>query len=188
MFNSAAHDAQFYRTQKLQTESEKLQISQSAKIDEILQELKAVERQVNFQMQAQGLDSMGFIDHVNSLTQRFAKLRISQTVLDREQSILKSLDFSARRVRHRTIPEAHQKTFRWVYQQSGDNSEAAKLGHWLANSNGIFWTSGKPGSGKSTFMKFVADNERTRTLISQWAAPKPAAISSHYFWTAGTAL
>ncbi|KAK0645399.1 hypothetical protein B0T16DRAFT_411116 [Cercophora newfieldiana] len=189
---TSLHDAQFRQMEKVQAESHKLQIDQSTRIDEILKELRAIEIQVDSQAQNQRPDSTGLPqvpDGMHLLGRRFSSLQISQTILDREQSLLKSLDFSARPIRHRSIPEAHSKTFRWVFQPSqGAPSAATRLGHWLENSSGIFWISGKPGSGKSTFMKFVAGDDRTGKLVSQWATSMPSAISSHYFWAAGTSL
>ena len=79
--------------------------------------------------------------------------------------------------------------FEWVYHSPADSASVATyLGIWLKTDHGIFWTSRKPGSGKSTFIKFVAGEPRTRDLLSQWAGMKPVAIASHYFWSAGNSL
>lgn len=127
---------------------------------------------------------------IESLEQRLAKLCVSQEDLAKEQAIMKSLSFKSRPIRHTSIPAAHQKTFGWVYCQpaSGVLPSAIHVRTWLREKDGIFWVSGKPGSGKSTFMKFIADEPRTRALLSEWSAPKPVVIASHYFWSAGTAM
>jgi len=57
---------------------------------------------------------------------------------------------------------------------------------WLENGEGIFWVSGKPGAGKSTLMKYIADHDKTREALARWSAPKPVVLVSHYFWCAGT--
>lgn len=33
---------------------------------------------------------------------------------------------------------------------------AVDLTSWLQNGKGLFWVSGEPGSGKSTFMKYIS--------------------------------
>jgi len=58
---------------------------------------------------------------------------------------------------------------------------------WLRAGRGIFWVSGKAGSGKSTLIKFLTDHEQTEKLLNEWA-PKTCIIGSHFFWNAGTSL
>ncbi|KAK0705998.1 hypothetical protein B0T26DRAFT_603900, partial [Lasiosphaeria miniovina] len=59
---------------------------------------------------------------------------------------------------------------------------------WLKHGKGTFWISGKPGSGKSTLMKFVADHDSTVQALTAWSSPKPPIIACHYFWSAGTSM
>ncbi|KAH7166479.1 hypothetical protein EDB81DRAFT_943351 [Dactylonectria macrodidyma] len=56
---------------------------------------------------------------------------------------------------------------------------------WLQSDNrNIFWIRGKPGSGKSTLMKFVIDNDNTGKLLGRW---RPGTkILSHFFWKIGS--
>ncbi|RSL63529.1 hypothetical protein CEP54_005139 [Fusarium duplospermum] len=57
---------------------------------------------------------------------------------------------------------------------------------WLKFKDPIYWISGKPGSGKSTLMKFVSSNPKTRTYLNKW---QPGVrILSHYFWKAGSEM
>ncbi|OAA49691.1 NACHT nucleoside triphosphatase [Cordyceps fumosorosea ARSEF 2679] len=126
--------------------------------------------------------------------------------LQRDHAVLRSLAFRSNVARHDTIPEAHQKTFSWVFSvprsqnedepppPSSSSSSSSlfspnlSLHTWLERGHGIFWVSGKPGAGKSTLVKFIADHERTRTALARWSAPKQAAVVSHYFWCAGTPM
>jgi hypothetical protein len=41
--------------------------------------------------------------------------------------------------------------------------------HWLSSGNGIYHISGKLGSGKSTLMKFLCEQKRTKEHLKQWA-------------------
>ncbi|KAK4495862.1 hypothetical protein PRZ48_013130 [Zasmidium cellare] len=47
---------------------------------------------------------------------------------------------------------------------------------------------GKPGSGKSTLMKFLMRHPRTKELLRTWAGDEDLIIADHYFWDAGTSL
>ncbi|OTA93618.1 hypothetical protein M434DRAFT_63356, partial [Hypoxylon sp. CO27-5] len=60
--------------------------------------------------------------------------------------------------------------------------------NWLRKSSGVFWVSGKPGSGKSTLMKFLASHAKTRDAIQSWASPGKAVIASHFFWFSGVSM
>ncbi|KAI5456090.1 hypothetical protein BGZ63DRAFT_418115 [Mariannaea sp. PMI_226] len=100
-----------------------------------------------------------------------------------------------RQYRHNSIPEAHQETFRWVFTASRcqkapegkrQQGSESKLIKWLEHGSGVFWVSGKPGSGKSTFMKFVANHRKTAEALSKWSHPLQAITSSCYFWSSGT--
>ncbi|KAK3695658.1 hypothetical protein B0T22DRAFT_478288 [Podospora appendiculata] len=62
------------------------------------------------------------------------------------------------------------------------------LSDWLHSGSGIFWVFGRAGSGKSTLMKFLADEPGTCEALVQWAEPKQAVIVAHYFWSAGTPM
>ncbi|KAK0620470.1 hypothetical protein B0T14DRAFT_521495 [Immersiella caudata] len=77
-------------------------------------------------------------------------------------SILQSLRFSSMKFRHSKIPDAHTNTFQWMLSE--------KFAAWLRSNDPIFWLSGKPGSGKSTCMKFLANNEETtEKCLRYWA-------------------
>ncbi|KAK2001898.1 hypothetical protein LX36DRAFT_310142 [Colletotrichum falcatum] len=99
-------------------------------------------------------------------------------------AILKSLQFAQIKERQSEIPEAHRRTFEWVF---GDDSPVY-LSAWLRESAGLFWITGKPGSGKSTLMKFILRHEQTMLLAGHWASPQPLIVASHFFWSAGTAI
>lgn len=109
------------------------------------------------------------------------------SILAQQQAIITSLSFDTRRMRYESIPEAHEKTFTWVYRKDLKYQvQQGKMAEWLRNGSGIFWVSGKPGSGKSTFMKYVCNNRQTPEALATWAKPQKVVIASHYFWIAGT--
>ncbi|KAL6358989.1 hypothetical protein LRP88_09187 [Fusarium phalaenopsidis] len=57
---------------------------------------------------------------------------------------------------------------------------------WLESNEPIYWISGKPGSGKSTLMKFVSSSPKTKRLLRKWQPE--VQIFSHYFWKAGSEM
>ncbi|KAF4834851.1 hypothetical protein CGCTS75_v002783 [Colletotrichum tropicale] len=101
------------------------------------------------------------------------------------RAILKSLHFAQIKERQNEIPQAHRNTFEWIFEESSPESFSS----WLRHSDGgIFWVTGKPGSGKSTLMKLILGHRTTSTLAGAWAGSKPLIIASHFFWSVGTKL
>ncbi|KAF2628424.1 hypothetical protein BU25DRAFT_35405 [Macroventuria anomochaeta] len=77
------------------------------------------------------------------------------TSLDEEekQLFMSTLRFDQIDARHITIKNAHAKTCKWLLHKSEyvDWLDTAKLPHH----HGFLWIKGKPGTGKSTLMKFA---------------------------------
>lgn len=129
---------------------------------------------------------------ITSLEGQMAQLSLSKAAAAKEHLILKSLSFKSRPIRYSSIPEAHSRTFEWAFEdhhsRSKEDTETSDLLAWLREGKGFFWVSGKPGSGKSTFMKFVADHPSTLSALTRWASPRRTVLASHYFWSAGTPM
>jgi hypothetical protein len=51
-----------------------------------------------------------------------------------------------------------------------------------------FMITGKPGSGKSTFMKFITGHEQTQSALDTWSGGRRLVVASFYFWSSGTPL
>jgi hypothetical protein len=47
---------------------------------------------------------------------------------------------------------------------------------------------GKPGSGKSTLMKYLVHHPKTMSLLNQWAGEKDLTLAYYYFWNSGTEM
>jgi hypothetical protein len=106
--------------------------------------------------------------------------------VSKEVKILRSLSFRSMEDWRAKIVEAHSTTFEWVFKShmlpSSDARSRIGLGRWLRSSEGIFWVSGKAGSGKSTFIKWLYNEPRTLAELQKWA--KGAELV--YFWNSGT--
>jgi hypothetical protein len=81
--------------------------------------------------------------------------------------LLKIIDFKERCVRQQHISglDTTQKTFKWIWTSSFKT--------WLEDDTPFFWISGKPASGKSTLMNYIAHaGETIETLqdahAKQW--------------------
>lgn len=106
-----------------------------------------------------------------------------------EKAVLKSLDYDCRPVPYEAIHPAHESTFQWIY--SSPSQSSPKPHHfleWLQKGNGLFWIRGKPGAGKSTLMKYITANPRTKVALQTWANPDRAITGTHYFWSSGSPM
>ncbi|RYO95808.1 hypothetical protein DL765_011770 [Monosporascus sp. GIB2] len=79
--------------------------------------------------------------------------------LDRRKELLDSLLFERIDSRHEEIRDAHTQTCEWLLQdpQYLDWLDPRKY----SQHHGFLWIKGKPGSGKSTLMKFLLGNAKT---------------------------
>jgi hypothetical protein len=118
-------------------------------------------------------------------------LKTAADVTQADQQLLEALHFSQISARHHDIERAHSRTFEWMfynYNSSNHYQGRVKFKDWLESKDGIFWIHGKPGSGKSTLMKFLYNNDRTRKYLQVWAGDRRLIIAKFYFWTAGSTL
>jgi hypothetical protein len=70
--------------------------------------------------------------------------------------LLASLHLPETQERFDQVDEAYENTCEWIFKK-----EELGFVEWLRSGRGIFWISGKPGSGKSTLMKFVVSSHQT---------------------------
>ncbi|EGP87705.1 uncharacterized protein MYCGRDRAFT_71829 [Zymoseptoria tritici IPO323] len=104
--------------------------------------------------------------------------------LARQLPILDSLAFLDMPQREVEITEAFSNTYSWIFLP-----HLSAFASWLAAGSGTFWISGNPGSGKSTLMKFIANQDgNLRKMLESWADGKTLILSKHFFWGTGTAL
>jgi Cdc6-like AAA superfamily ATPase len=102
---------------------------------------------------------------------------------DTRQDLLRSLRADELRFRRDTIEESFAGTFDWVF----DTMETG-FTEWLQNGSGIFWINGKPGSGKSTLMKFIVDDQRTQDYLVSWKSHYPYLVASFFFHHRGSPM
>lgn len=118
-----------------------------------------------------------------------------------KERFLGSLQFPEVNARKNQVDDSAPRTFNWVLRigepprghETGEAEAKGKgeeiLPPWddfvdfLESEATLYWVSGKPGSGKSTLMKFIEGRQETRDALNRWRPD--TAILSHYFWLPG---
>ncbi|KAG4293471.1 hypothetical protein FPRO06_00056 [Fusarium proliferatum] len=106
----------------------------------------------------------------------------------RQARILNTLWFRMINDRSESISKNHRDTLQWAIEGSNNTESWHDLPSWLLNGSGIYWVSGKAGSGKSTLMKFVFGHQRTTSILSQWANGGRVLTCHYFFSNLGTDL
>lgn len=104
-----------------------------------------------------------------------------------QDKILQKLWFRTIASREENIGDAHGKTLQWLFEPPKDGVPWDDLGEWLRTGSGLYWVSGKAGSGKSTLMKLLYHSPRTNAALSNWAGDKGYALFGFFVWNLGTA-
>ncbi|KAJ8063990.1 hypothetical protein OCU04_007835 [Sclerotinia nivalis] len=124
-------------------------------------------------------------EHSNTRTIIFDQ-QVSRQKRQAELSILETLKFSSMNLRYETIAEAHQQTFEWIFcDPEVERKSWSHFNEWLRCENGIYWIHGKPGSGKSTLMRFIVQDPRSHEYAKTWAQKVALETPSFFFWNSG---
>ncbi|RYP08545.1 hypothetical protein DL765_008750 [Monosporascus sp. GIB2] len=124
---------------------------------------------------------------------QLASLKTKLDILQREQStcarqikVLESLYFPELRRRWSQIRKADQRSNEWIYDR-----QQTSFMSWLESQkkgDGLFYITGRAGSGKSTLMKYVYENPRTARTLEKRAGTGKLYTASYYFWNQGTEM
>ncbi|GFP53887.1 hypothetical protein TASIC1_0003026500 [Trichoderma asperellum] len=109
---------------------------------------------------------------------------IERRGIQKREHILQTLNFNQLHERELAVGEAHEGTATWIF----DETKPTNFVKWLQKSNGIYWITGKAGSGKSTLMKFLTDHPKTLQYLTEWANGNDLIVAKHYFWSPGTTM
>lgn len=104
------------------------------------------------------------------------------------QRFLESLWFPEIYRRQENIHEAHEKTFQWIYEPDKTTQWWDNFVYWLQNGQHTYWIHGKAGSGKSTLMNYIYQDDRTAASLKAWSGSKELLMPGFFFWNAGQAL
>ncbi|CZR65525.1 uncharacterized protein PAC_15425 [Phialocephala subalpina] len=100
--------------------------------------------------------------------------------------LLASLHYIEMESRSENVSEAYEETFQWIFSPySAANQKWSNFVQFLKSDQGLYWITGKPGSGKSTLMKYIKNDHRTAAHLNKWAGGKKLYLAGFYFWCAG---
>lgn len=115
--------------------------------------------------------------------------------------ILDSLAFPEMHARRDSVRETEEFAYDWLFDAhdvEGDDlfwcqeqcaQSRSLLVSWLIGPHEEpFWVSGKPGSGKSMFMKALQNHPHTIDMLRDWSQDAKLVVLDHYFWLAGSQL
>ncbi|KAK0639896.1 hypothetical protein B0T16DRAFT_361557 [Cercophora newfieldiana] len=110
-----------------------------------------------------------------------------------QKDFILTLNYKEREYRESAISSPYDKTFQWMFNDD-PNRKNAEFSQWLASDSSLFWITGKPGSGKSTLMKYISDFKSEgegaalcRQQLLAWAGSSELLTASFYFWASGSA-
>ena len=106
------------------------------------------------------------------------------------------------------IVQAYEKTFRWIFQDDpSQQNRWSNFREWLESDSQIYWITGKAGSGKSTLIKYICQEENCHALSSadsltvegadmqglsrctkylkKWAGDSRVITAAFFFWNSG---
>ena len=133
-----------------------------------------------------GLPALMKSEH--AATQQFIADQLSQLRSDlmidaHYNKVLDSLFFPEMTSRFEDIEPAHRRTYEWIFKDEPNTQmQWDDFNHWLKSSDDIYWVIGKPGSGKSTLMRFINEHEATEKAISAWSEPLTCARAAFSLW------
>lgn len=104
----------------------------------------------------------------------------------RQDRVLARLWFRRMEDRRESIAPNHAKTLRWALEPPNDIGSWDDLQAWLRSGSGIYWISGKAGSGKSTLIKYLYTHRRTSTILSEWASGGRYLLCNFFFSNLGS--
>lgn len=82
--------------------------------------------------------------------------------------VLRALGPLAAQARESEVAIHHRKTFEWIVESDSSSAPDSGFLDWLKRGTGLFHIAGKPGSGKSTLMKFLANDSRVVEALGEW--------------------
>lgn len=95
--------------------------------------------------------------------------------------------------RHDAVAKPFKDTYTWVFAAEPTKRDGQHLWSsfptWLQSDvTTPYWITGKPGSGKSTLVKYILHSPALKEHLATWAGGLPLHITSFFAWIAGSNL
>ncbi|KAF5262706.1 hypothetical protein FOXYS1_6562 [Fusarium oxysporum] len=107
--------------------------------------------------------------------------------------ILESLSYKSMHDRESQVTEAHGKTLDWIFDNSPIHQSLRQnfrdsFVSWLSSTElgPIYWITGKPGSGKSTLVRYLSQHPVALYHLRRWGGKKRVNTAGFFFWTSGS--
>ncbi|KAF5714994.1 P-loop containing protein [Fusarium mundagurra] len=183
--SAAQQSAIFQSIKKLQHGQSKLEVTQVEFGRQFLMEIK--KHVGNADGERWRKDLLGAIH--NRSRPRLQTTTQPRGKVDIRRRLIKSIEFQDMDGREIRITKASKETFKWIYESpTTDVLPWASFRAFLQREeSGMYWITGKPGSGKSTLMKYLMKNDRTYDLLRRWA-PEGVITGAFYFWNSGDSM
>jgi energy-coupling factor transporter ATP-binding protein EcfA2 len=160
----------------------------SKKSDDLIKQINSVKFKLD-----QAVDNHPrWLEHISKLQKLFEASHLTIEEIKCHQ-VLKAIAFQDIRTRRYEIGnvELAEDTFEWMVKDKTVPTSHQHLKQsfrtWLEEGEGIFHISGKPGSGKSTMMNFLANHPETRTQLDKWASNGNRIVTASMFlWNLGS--
>ncbi|PYH39183.1 uncharacterized protein BO87DRAFT_438145 [Aspergillus neoniger CBS 115656] len=168
-----------YKIERLIEENERLDVNRTKELETLRNQITSAVHEIISDVRQEGQKMRAW----SALYAGSQKGKVYST----EQLLLNSLVFRLINYRYQAIPKEHAKTFAWVFDQDTELDRTlppVNFVDWLRQDNGLYWISGKPGSGKSTLIKFLTGHEQTQQHLGTWSGDNKLVLASFYFWSA----
>ncbi|KAH7186989.1 hypothetical protein DER44DRAFT_737016 [Fusarium oxysporum] len=134
-----------------------------------------------------------WVEHISKLQKLFEASHLTIEEIKCHQ-VLKAIAFQDIRIRRHEIGKVKlaEDTFEWMVKDEmvppSHQHLRQSFRSWLEKGEGIFHIIGKPGSGKSTMMNFLANHPETRSQLDKWARNGNGIVmASVFLWNLGSA-
>ncbi|KAK3647282.1 hypothetical protein LTR56_008113 [Elasticomyces elasticus] len=96
--------------------------------------------------------------------------------------------------RRNEVKTACPDTLEWIFMEGPTEivrrpwRPGVSFASWLRSSDSLYWISGKAGSGKSTLMAHLLNEDRTVEALQLWASECELLRLNYFFWRPGSTL
>lgn len=132
--------------------------------------------------------------HVTAQVDRMEKIRIDDRFYEQVTQSLFYPEIFARQEQVDNTFDGLENTYQWIFDepeahQSTDSKERPHwhdFAQWLREGQGVYWINGKAGSGKSTLMNYICNDNRRLELLKEWCSYRLLLTPIFFFWNAGS--
>ncbi|KAK8088288.1 hypothetical protein PG997_003249 [Apiospora hydei] len=185
------------RVQEILEGLDNLQGSSEADNAQLVKEIEAIPTKLSSRLD--GLET-AVKKRLDQTDQTGAAFHKESRQMEFHEEFMQSLFFPEMARRESEIKDAAPGTLHWIYGQElvaeSDGEDSIKWNRatfegfvdWLRYDDCEYWISGKLGSGKSTLMSYIIDDQNTEKFLKVWSGTEDVLVLSFYFWRLGTDL